>query len=253
MRTYFHLICSKAVAAGYYVSNLDRWRSIQSAECDAKRFGRDANDFVDIATMRLSANTLRCVTEGHEGEERHTPRARSRYDAGLPAMRSRGRHCRSRRCRKSGHHVSRHHEARPADALLAGVHATTGRRHGGGRAVYRRVLGSHRAVYPPWGGQITPCRAAAEPHEEPTTQAHGRLEEANRAYVKRYRASRNACPRKGPKPMRPQPIPETNSAPADARSWNTKPSLLAHRWQLRYMATTASRPVDHPCRQARRN
>src|SRR6202007_2992045 len=60
-------------------------------------------------------------------------------------------------------------------AMVAGALYTddpTGPRHGGGCAIHRRALRSHRAVYPPRDGHITACRSAPERRDPATAETH---------------------------------------------------------------------------------
>jgi hypothetical protein len=217
---------------------------------------------------------LRWMTQGSEDEDGPASRAPSRYDACLPAVRSRGRRCRTRRCRRGGPDVSRNHEARPADALLAGVFATARRSHGGRRALHRRVLRFHRAVYPPRVGNITSGREVVENGCRATTQTHGRL--VARSPLRGLNRHKTRCPClpcKGSTPMRrlprselgnlaargmasargalaqPQRIPQADEPTGAGSRATPPPSPLVHRWQLRFLAAIASRAVDHQYRQ----
>ena len=250
-------------------------RGIRACGCDVNRC-RATNGAVGSADgSEPSVNRSWWMTQGSDGEDGPASRAPSRYDVCLPALRSRSRHCRTRPCRHRGHDVSRNHEARSADALLAGVFAAARRRHGGRCALHRRVLGFHRAVYPLWVGDITFWRAAVETGCRPTTQTHGRLVARSPLRgVNRHKAPCPCLPCKGSTLMKRAPrsefgdaatrgmasaqgalaqplrIPEGNG-PTDTDSrGTTPPSPLAHRWQLRFLATAASRPVDYQYRQA---
>jgi hypothetical protein len=105
--------------------------------------------------------------------------ARSRYDAGVPAMRPRGRD-RQSRCSRRDVDVSHDHDTRPAGVLLEGVR--TGRRRDCGRcAVRRRAIRPHRAVYPPWFGGVALRRPPSEPSDSAATRAPDcRLSETSR-------------------------------------------------------------------------
>jgi hypothetical protein len=133
------------------------------------------NDRIDVAMRQFSANSLRCLTEGHDGEDGLTPTARSRYDAGLPGMRPRGRDPRCRRCCQRDHGVSHSDEAHAAGALLACVPAAVWRHYGGWHVIHRPAFWSHPAVYPSRGWHSTAFWSAAEPGERATNQTHRRL------------------------------------------------------------------------------